>query len=276
MNQQTNYAAPAPSALTAPAASAGSSTDDPVEVSSCFVSSPSSSTSSSRFASGNVRILHHHQHHQQHHSQLTQHPPLHAVLHEPRQGGLFPHLSHLGSNDDDDDDSLRVSSSTLFHDGATTAESNVTAPDSPGAAGNRNEIHPVRSTRADRHQEGTITTTTAPTTTSRAQSEPLHNDVYECLCSPAAASEDSDSGTNGGGGGFFAPRHFKRRIADTLMERMRSRADTTSAMMAMVEVDAQGEPHPASHESKKRTFHSMPLGRSVLSFRLLSTLLFNL
>jgi hypothetical protein len=196
------------------------------------------------------------------------------VLHEPRQGGLFPHLSHLGSDDDDDDDSLRVSSSTLFHDGATTAESNVTAPDSPGAAGNRNEIRQVRSTRADRHQEeGTVTT---PTTTSRAPAEPqLHNDVYECLCSPAAASEDSESGKNGGGG-FFAPRHFKRRIADTLMERMRSRADTTSAMMAMVEVDAHGEPHPASHESKKRTFHAGSLSTVSCPFRLLSTLLFNL
>lgn len=99
--------------------------------------------------------------------------------------------------------------------------------------------------------------TTTTTTATRTPAEPLHNDVYECLCSPGAGSAGGGSEEEGdgvmGGGGFFAPRNFKRRLADTLMERMRSRADTTSAMMAM-EVDGQQEPRPASGESKKRTF----------------------
>ena len=115
---------------------------------------------------------------------------------------------------------------------------------------------------------------TATATGARTPAESLHNDVYECLCSPAAAegSEDSsDTGKNGGG--FFAPRHFKRRIADTLLERMRSRADTTSAMMAM-EVDTQ-EPHPASSENRKRTFHSLTLVRSIPSAFSLNSLLLN-
>jgi hypothetical protein len=282
MNKQSPYAATAPPPpqqqppTAAAAPSAGSSTDDHPEVSSCFVSSPSSSTSSSafmgtpsRYASAGALPTHHQE---QPHSRMTQHHPLHSVLQEPRQGGLlFPHLSHLGS----DDDSLRVSSSTLFHDGATTtAESNVTTGNVNAAAPDS----PIAETQCENHlmqqQEKGSAPLSTPTRVAPA-GEPLHNDVYECLCSPAAASNDSDSDSNqngvgGGGGGLFAPRHFKRRLADTLLERMRSRADTTSAMMA-IEVETDQAPHLASGESRKRTFHSTLHGPQH-SFPLRSTL----